>query len=86
MASRTITLTAKGDPEAIARALSKPSKVYLVERGVYSDRTPISVHTTLEGAKAAYPGNEWSLNGLGVWDNDKDWDALLSILEFEISE
>ncbi len=62
-------------------------KVYVAERGVYSDRWIEGVYLTPEDAISANPGGSWEVTeygGLRRWMNDMDWDSAASIEEFEV--
>jgi len=62
-------------------------KVYMVERGCYSDRHVASVHSSVEKAMAHYPGETWRpLEYCEGWQNTKDWGDLLEISVFELDE
>lgn len=67
-------------------------KVYVAERGVYSDRYVQGVYATPEAAMAANPGgNKWEVDEgesgsyrWRRWMNDLDWDSAVSIGEYEV--
>jgi len=62
-------------------------KVYIVERGCYSDRHVASVHSSVERAIAHYPGETWRpFVDCSGWQNTKDWGDLLEINVFELDE
>ena len=61
----------------------KPTVVFIVESGMHDSQGIAGVYATLEAAKAAFPGNEWTDYDNG-WSNDKDWDDALWIRKFEV--
>jgi hypothetical protein len=73
---------------AIDAALATATvKVYVVERGVYSDRYVEGAYGSLEAAQAANPGTAWEESEYGGWRrwmNELDWDSAVSISEHDV--
>ena len=65
-------------------------KVYVVEMGCYSDRYVVGVYATLEGARAATPGEEWEpwkdVWTRDTWTNELDCDDHARITEYGVEE